>query len=194
MHDRRHKHTHTNMANMMMLQSCAKFSIKYTTYSQHIVPQGGEGEGSWALVFTLKGSAMTEMTALSSTSPEWKANNEQFTKSMRCGCLFRPKTRQIREQTHTNTCTHVLYALIKAVFISFRDSKSNMNWKQAARIVEVQRGPIKIKWLTIAFDIQYICVCTVRLEALQSMICAFVWHAAYEQYRNISMLLIRRVP
>lgn len=28
------------------------------------------------------------------------------------------------------------------------------------------------------------------------MICAaaFVWHAAYEQYRNISMLLIRRVP
>lgn len=43
------------------------------------------------------------MTALSSTSPEWKANNEQFTKSMRCGCLFRPKTRQIREQTHTNT-------------------------------------------------------------------------------------------
>lgn len=86
-----------------MLQSCAKFSIKYTTYSQHIVPQGGEGEGSWALVFTLKGSAMTEMTALSSTSPEWKANNEQFTKSMRCGCLFRPKTRQIREQTYTNT-------------------------------------------------------------------------------------------
>lgn len=36
---------------------------------------------------------------------------------------------------------------------------------------------------------------TVRLEALQSMICAvaFVWHAAYEQYRNISTLLIRRV-
>lgn len=168
-----------------MLQSCAKFSIKYTTYSQHIVPQGGEGEGSWALVFTLKGSAMTEMTALSSTSPEWKANNEQFTKSMRCGCLFRPKTRQIREQTHTNTCTHVLYALIKAVFISFRDSKSNMNWKQAARIVEVQRGPIKIKWLTIAFDIYMygtpwdaskhdLCLCVARC----------VW--AISQYLNVA--------
>lgn len=45
------------------------------------------------------------MTALSSTSPEWKANNEQFTKSMRCGCLFRPKARQIREQRHTHLHT-----------------------------------------------------------------------------------------